>query len=491
MRSYEQALPAALSDLSLFSRWIIGRPLRPYQLEPARAILNSVFQRRGSCLSLMISRQGGKNEMSAQLECYLLNLFQRVGGNIIKCAPTFKPQVIISKQRLERMLQNPWNSGRWRGEWGYVVRLGEARAIFFSADESANVVGATADILLEFDEAQDIALEKHDRDFAPMGATTNVTRVYYGTAWDENTLLEKVKQDNLELERKDGIKRHFEYPWWVVAEHNPLYGQYVEGEKARLGESHPLFRTQYKLETIAGTSGLLSASQRAQMQGEHSRQHRREDEEVYVAGVDIAGSDEVAADAALRAAKPRKDSTVITIAKLDFSLISDAILEPRLLIVEHLWWTGRSHRQQYEQMLDLLRNVWGCQRVVVDAGGVGGGVADFLEAALGPSVVEKFVFGAASKSRLGYGLLAAVNSGRLKMYAPDGSAECQEFWLECERARYTVGSNQTLNFFVPESEGHDDFLMSLALTVEAAGSYGVAPAAAIAEGMLGYQDGRY
>ena len=49
-----------------------------------------------------------------------------------------------------------------------------------------------------------------------MGATTNVTTVHYGTTWDENTLLEEIKQTNLELERKDGIKRHFRFPLFLT-----------------------------------------------------------------------------------------------------------------------------------------------------------------------------------------------------------------------------------------------------------------------------------
>ena len=323
-----------------------------------------------------------------------------------------------------------------------------------------------------------------------MGATTNATKVYYGTSWDDSTLLERVKQANLEMERADGVRRHFEYPWPVVAEHNPLYGAYVEGEMARLGESHPLFRTQYKLETISGTAGFLSAQQRAQMAGEHPREHRRSDDAVYVAGVDIAGADEQAEDAALRSLKPRKDSTVVTIGRLDFSLVSDLVAEPRVQVVEHYWWTGHGHREQYEQMLDVLGNVWACQRVVVDASGIGAGVSDFLVAALGESVVRPFVFTSASKSRLGYSLLAAANSGRFKMYA-GGNDEAREFWHECDRAKYSVRANQTLNFWVPECEGHDDFLMSAALCVEAASGYGVAPAGAVAGRSREYEDGRY
>ena len=87
------------------------------------------------------------------------------------------------------------------------------------------------------------------------------------------------------------------------------------------------------------------------------------------------------------------------------------------------------------------------------------------------SVVTPFTFTASAKSELGFNLLAAVNAGRLKMYAGDGSAECLEFWHEIERAKGQYRPSQTMNFFVDESDGHDDYLMSLALLVEAANLY--------------------
>ena len=61
--------------------------------------------------------------------------------------------------------------------------------------------------------------------------------------------------------------------------------------------------------------------------------------------------------------------------------------------------------------------------MVVDATGLGQGTASFLERSLGSGVVEPFIFTAQSKSRLGFELLAAVNGGRLKMYAADGSGD--------------------------------------------------------------------
>jgi hypothetical protein len=117
--------------------------------------------------------------------------------------------------------------------------------------------------------------------------------------------------------------------------------------------------------------------------------------------------------------------------------------------------------------VDLLKRVWRCRAVVVDATGVGAGVASFLVGAL-PLVARPFIFTAASKSALGYSLLAAINGGRLAMYADDGSPESVEFWGQARRARSTLHENQRLSFYVDPREGHDDLLISAALAVEAA-----------------------
>ncbi|MFC1914625.1 hypothetical protein ACFLXF_05080 [Chloroflexota bacterium] len=446
------------------------RRLRPYQREVALAILDSVFGRKGLTFSVEIARQGGKNELSAQLELLLLTLYMAEPKNLIKCSPTFKPQTVISMMRLKDRLNDAGFDGIWTAELGYVVRLGNARAMFLSADESANVVGNTAHILLEIDEAQDVSKEKYTKEFKPMGATTNVTTVHYGTTWDDSTLLEEVKQANLGLEGRDGVKRHFRYDWEEVAGHNPDYLAYVQAEKERLGENHPLFLTQYRLLPIRGGGGYLSSQQRAQLMGEHSREHQTGQGRVYIAGIDLAGEAEGEEDAALRALKPRQDSTVVTIGELDYSACDAVFREPRISVVEHYWWTGKRHVELYPRLVDILKNVWRCRKVAVDATGVGEPVSSFLRQALSSRVIP-FTFTQRSKSELGFNLLAAVNSGRLKMYRGDGSGEYQEFWIEMERAQSQYRPSQTMNFYVDSAKGHDDFLMSLALLVEAAKQY--------------------
>jgi hypothetical protein len=214
----------------------------------------------------------------------------------------------------------------------------------------------------------------------------------------------------------------------------------------------------------------LSPQQRAQLQGEHSRRHQPARNKVYVAGIDLAGEAEEEEGARLRVLKPRQDSTVVTIGELDFSVCDGIQKQPRVRVVEHYWWTGRKHAELYPQLVDILKSVWHCRKIVVDATGVGQPVSSFLRQSLG-SRVSPFIFTAQSKSELGFNLLAAINSGRLKMYAGDGSLEYQEFWSEVEMAKSQYRPSQTMNFYVDPTRGHDDFLMSLALLVEAVGQY--------------------
>jgi hypothetical protein len=120
--------------------------LRPYQQEVARAVMASVAAHSGLTLSVEIARQGGKNELSAHLEVLLLTLTWPIGGTLVKCSPTFKPQTIISMQRLKERLDDFGFPRHYRTEMGYIIVLGAAKAVFLSAEEASNVVGHTADI---------------------------------------------------------------------------------------------------------------------------------------------------------------------------------------------------------------------------------------------------------------------------------------------------------------------------------------------------------
>jgi hypothetical protein len=443
--------------------------LRSYQLEVARAIVNSILENRGLTFSVEIARQGGKNELSAHLEVLLLTMYMSKGGSSVKCSPTFKPQTIISMTRLKERLDDFGFDGIWTAEMGYCIRLGSARQIFLSAEESSSVVGHTADILMEIDESQDVNKDKYTKEFRPMASAHNTTTVHYGTTWNDSTLLEEIKQTNLELERKDGIRRHFRYDWQEVSRHNPSYLSFVENERQRLGEEHPLFRTQYALLPVRGGGGFLTSQQVSQLKGKHHRQRRRRAANaVYIAAIDFAGEIEVTEDMILTS--PGRDATVITIAELVDNKGILANHEHDIRVVEHYCWVGKRHAELHSQMLDILKNVWNCRYIVCDATGIGEPITAFLRHKLGNRIIP-YKFSQKTKSEAGFDLLAAINSGRLKIYKQDGSEEYRELMHELEKSKGSYRPNQTLNFFVEPGDGHDDYLISLALTVQAAGYY--------------------
>ena len=124
----------------------VKNELRPYQEEIGRAILDSVDKRKGLTFSVMIARQGGKNEISAQVEATVLTAWAKVGGSAVKAAPTFSPQARISISRLKDLLDGAGGPSSYEFDLGYIFRLGRARQIFLSAHPASNVVGATADL---------------------------------------------------------------------------------------------------------------------------------------------------------------------------------------------------------------------------------------------------------------------------------------------------------------------------------------------------------
>lgn len=458
--------------LGWFAREILGTPLYPYQEMVGNAILDSVLSGAGHTFTVMFARQMGKNQLSAVLEAYLLSCMDE--GTVVKAAPTFKPQVLTSRLRLLSLLDNPLTQHRVWTAHGYMIGVAPSaqarerqqgpRVLFFSADPEAHVVGATASLLLEVDEAQDVAFEKYNRDLRPMAATTGSTTVLYGTAWSEETLLAMGRAHNLDLQMRDGTQRHFEFDWRTLAAINPDYRRFVEREIEQLGEEHVTIRTQYRLLPITGAGYLFTELQRYLLKGNHDWEQRPPEEGggMYVAGMDIGGEERLQEVGEKR--RERRDSTVITIGRVHFNELH----LPSLQIVHQAWWTGLPYQEQYAQTLALAEQ-WGLRKLVIDRNGLGEGLSSLLLARLGEERLVPFTFTRPSKSRLTYHVLSLVNSGRLKMYRQNRAplAISNECWKQLTLARYSIPAEHTLNMYVETSAGHDDFLMSLALCCEA------------------------
>jgi hypothetical protein len=464
-----------LSDIGCFSRIILQRSLRDYQLAPARAITASIQAGAGRRFAVMMSRQAGKNELSAQLEAYLLNVYQRRGGQIVKASPTFKPQTVNSMLRLEHHLDNVLNRGQWRRREGYIFELFQARCLFFSAAPAANVVGATASILLACDEAQQVSAAKWRKDFEPMGASTNATTVLFGTAWTSKTLLAETIAELERMQRKDGLRRVFKVDADQVGLELPAYAAYVRQRVAALGRQHPLIRTQYFLEEIDDDTGMFPPQRRALMHGDHERRHEPVAGRRYALLIDVGGEDEqpgVAGDRTLLQ-NPRRDATALTV--VDVEGVYGEL--PVYRVVDRHLWVGEAHSALHQKLLALVRH-WRALWVVVDATGVGAGLSSFLEETLGRGGatgqrIMPVQFSRRVKSDLGWDFLGVVETGRYRDYVPDGTRETRQFWYEVEACQREVRTdpNHTMRWGVWDpvgydgliAYGHDDLLISAAL----------------------------
>jgi hypothetical protein len=459
--------------------------LRPYQQEILQAIEQSVLLRRGLSFSVMVSRQGGKNEISAQLELDLLLAHAALGGNIVKTAPTESPQLGISRRRLLKYLRRSGLGHRLRFA-GSTIEVGNASITFLSGQPDANVVGHTASLLLEVDEAQDIDPVKFERDFRPMILSTGATVVFYGTTWTSDSLLEKVRERHIALEAQDGIKRHFHFDYEAVSRDFPGYKQRALAQRELLGPRNPVWLSQYQLIPQEGAGRLFTSRELESMRGDHDEipPHdggtvpiREWQESVrawsngvpmppeintdrdtltrFVAGLDIGG----------RFMNPERDPTVLCICRLRTPQ-GGQYLMPNIEIIKFISW-----RAPWDRIHDDLcrwEEVIGFQKLCVDSTGIGHHAAGQLSSSLGKWLIDEITFSAQTKSELCYELRDAVDSGRVKMFKGD-SPHANEFWSEARKARVQLRQGSVLmGFGVPDHLGHDDYLMALALAVHAA-----------------------
>lgn len=462
-------------DIETFAATVLKVPLYPYQLEIARAVIASIAGGHGHIFTVMMARQSGKNQLSAVIEAYLL--CYQPEGTIVKAAPTFNPQIMHSRLRLLSLLNIPLTHQRlWQG-YGHMIGVStkedDAPALihshhrsgphvqFFSAAPESNVVGATANLLLEIDEAQAVEREKFDRDFRPMASTTNATTILYGTAWSETTLLAQQRATNLEIQQRTGLQLHFEHDWHTLAALNPAYATFVEQEIARLGPNDVTIQTQYLLHALNATDRLFSPLQCTLLQGSHSWESEPSPATCYVMGIDVAGEDHLSITPGV---KRDRDSTVISIGRVSY----DELSLPKVELVHLVEWQGMTHLAQYTGIAALAEQ-WSVRAAVIDATGLGAGLASLLLARLGSARLLPFTFTRPAKSRLTYQLLNLVNSARLTLYTPASAPDAliTTCWEQLHLARYRLPAPNTIDMYVDPSAGHDDFLISLALLAEA------------------------
>jgi hypothetical protein len=484
-------IKAVLLSIRLFSALVVQTPLRGYQVGPADAVIDSCLNNRGLEFLWVFPRQSGKDEAVAQLCVFLLTLFQRVEAGIVHVFPT-SAQLATGITRLSHRLENLWTGGRW---WGKSkpnrVGLGLAQVAFFSGHPQARTEGATANLLLVVNEAQDQNEAVINRRYTPMRASTNATALYVGTVRTSGDFLWRKKAELEALQAADGRRRVFLVSPDEVGAENPHYGAFVAEQVRLKGRNHPAIMTEYFNEPVDVAAGLFPERRRALMQGRHIRQVGPLPGEVYAALIDVGGQDESATDEGDREGSPLRnpgrDYTICTVVRLQRGVSEiGPVYQAVDVFVDH----GSRHFQEgtgkpslYSRLLAYLR-LWNVFAVVCDATGVGAGLADALRKGYRRQV-SGFTFNGPNKARLGNDFLAVVETGRFQYWGGDslGTEGGDSWWFfeQCRACGYELrpgmpierglrwGVSPTARVAMSDGSAalvHDDRLLSAALVAE-------------------------
>jgi hypothetical protein len=201
----------------------------------------------------------------------------------------------------------------------------------------------------------------------------------------------------------------------------PAYGLHVAEQVSRLGRQHPLIKTQYYSEEIDSQAGMFAAQRQSLMQGNHPALHRPRPSEIYALLLDVAGEGSSQLDHQSVDLKGAETSscaaTALTVVQVDLSTLADPLLAASTYrVVNRYLWVGATQSSLYAEIKALMA-LWDARCIVIDATGIGAGLASFLEKSFYGRVVPVTFF-SKSKSELGWRFLAIVETGRYKEYTP-------------------------------------------------------------------------
>jgi len=508
VRAAQQGIPynviedfeALFKPENIREAWRLMRKNDPfdYQIEVADAILYSALNKLGWYFVIMISRQAGKNEISAFIQQYLLLYGWYFGIPVsgLKFAPVHKPQVQASMDRLEGadtpdsggLAGSVLTKGLFKKSDGYKYHMGTPRDTnkwaFLSINPTANVASQTAFTLLEGDEAQDIDTDKWERDAQPMTAFANATTAFYGVAWTKESHIYKALQQSydmeIRLEAELGYRPKLVFKvdaYRVIASGNDNYRKAFEMQVARLGINHIAIQTQYLLNFMDSKGRFFDAEQLGRIYANTFRARiGPERNKIYIFSVDVAGQEEhptTVDDVDIGVHK--RDATNLGIAEL--------LLDGTVVPVCLYQWVGKAHSQQREQILAIIKH-WGCIGGVCDATGIGEPLAYYLVEKLPNLEIEPYKFkaqGDENKSKLGYLAYNYVAADKFKIpRQPEGDQQQAELWEEMrwqlENLLRVAKRQQSINWYVPGTAKprkvghvpHDDLATVAFLLIRAA-----------------------
>jgi hypothetical protein len=483
IEAIEANLRRALVDPSFHRRHFVtdhalpgerhGRLLQPQRnaVEAVEKIVANARSRATGPRSLVIrsARQTMKNDVDATVICRMLHRYRKEGGIVIRTAPSYSPQLLNSRRRIEWMISrdllfNASGEPHWR--YGHMLCHDKVEVHLLSGSRGGNPEGATASLLLSVDEAHRFDRGVFEDRFGPMVAIHNAPTVMYGIAADRADLLYEHLIANLkeagdpEYETPGGrlidLPTVQQYPAEVWCDLLPTYRQHVDIRERRLGADHPSVLTNYHLMDIEALGSLFSAGQQTSLTVGQDPRGLVGGRYETVALVDLAGEVEDAAEVpgGHGDIHARNDACAVLIFAVD--RVRTKFDWPACSLIDMAWWVGLPLEggngvAEFDSVKGRLDEILGRYRpstVVVDARGVGYGTARWIGRNYPGRVVE-YASSAASKSEDLYGFLGMLNAGAVEVFKGDGSPEWVEWEREVRGARKKISAHSLLDLLRP------------------------------------------
>lgn len=451
-----------------FARTIAAIDERFYQVTIAGVIFRSVLLCLGQAITILISRQGGKNE--TLISWVILPLAMLMPGiRIGFYAPTFNQAEHVTMRRIKARLRHRKFKGRVAamndkliqfalpsGARGPFARRGEGSLIgVFSHEPEAKKEGFTWDLII-IDEAQDLDRETFQVEIEPMGSSTDATYVFIGTPWS----MESIFYDKIQRAKLAGL--HFEFPWEAVAQCSATYAKFIAKKVEELGKDSIAFLTQYALQWVASVGRFFDpALFETYANGDKAWYFTPQPGVEYGAGLDVAGDDPNNTG--------KTDWTVLAITEIDRTAIRAPGDRPKTCLVCVVAWRGKDWETQFSDLVRILA-AWQPTITVVDATGMGDSFSARLEHAGFP--IERLRYTEQSKSELGHLANMETSAGRATFAGvteDDAGADClAEFRRQALALVRENRRNKKIAFYVPETKGHDDVMMAWFNAIRAA-----------------------
>lgn len=347
-----------------------------YQRDLSDAIIEAVFRKnkKGDEFPVEFSRQSGKTQTVVYTVTFIIAFHKLVLGKGIRIG-IFAPQKEQAKTDFDRIKRaffelksqgipieyTEANATTLRPEINSPIMtnisIGSGNEIYiFPVSKTSHPESKTLDLII-FEESQDIDDETAMVKVFPMGAATNATRIFVGTAGYRICYFYRLlqKKDRFIYNYKRVIEDKRKLFEATGDEFHLNYNNFIVKEIMNLGEQSDEFQSQYNLKWILGTGQFCTAEDFAKIQGDYSRVHQNKQLECYI-GVDTAKD---------------PDSTVVTVLGYDKEKKSKKILN-------WLELRGDNYQDQFDIIWDFIQR-YNTAAIAIDSTGQGDFMPDMFE----------------------------------------------------------------------------------------------------------------